>query len=119
MRPTINKIPYLCRSKHIWLSTMTQSEKLLSTFQTRVRQMILRFQEMKKEKADLCLVVESKERRIKELEEQVDRMQKEYETLKMARMMTIADKDLEGAKERVARMIREVNKCITVLTDEK
>ena len=32
---------------------MTQSEKNLSTFQTRVRQMILRFQEVKKENKDL------------------------------------------------------------------
>jgi hypothetical protein len=37
----------------------------------------------------------------------------------MARMITIIDKDLDGAKERVARMIRDVNKCIAVLSDEK
>lgn len=98
---------------------MTQSEKLLSTFQTRVRQMILRFQELKKEKEDLHAMMEAKDQRIKELEEQIAQMQKEYETLKMARMMTIVDKDLDGAKERVARMIRDVNKCITLLSDEK
>ena len=98
---------------------MTQSEKLLATFQTRVRQMILRYQEMKQEQADLYAAIEGKEQRIKELEGQIAQMQKEYETLKMARMMTIIDKDLDGAKERVARMIRDVNKCITVLTDEK
>ncbi|MBR2237130.1 MAG: hypothetical protein IJ887_04540 [Prevotella sp.] len=98
---------------------MTQSEKLLSTFQTRVRQMILRFQELKKEKADLYAMMEEKEQRIKELEEQLAQMQKDYESLKMARMITIIDKDLDGAKERVARMIRDVNKCIAVLSDEK
>ncbi|MBR3479186.1 MAG: hypothetical protein IKH32_00580 [Prevotella sp.] len=98
---------------------MTQSEKLLSTFQTRVRQMILRFQELKKEKADLYAMMEEKEQRIKELEEQLAQMQKDYDSLKMARMITIIDKDLDGAKERVARMIRDVNKCIAVLSDEK
>lgn len=98
---------------------MTQSEKLLSTFQTRVRQMILRFQEVKKENAELYAMIDGKEQRIKELEEQLSQMQKDYESLKMARMMTIIDKDLDGAKERVARMIRDVNKCIAVLSDEK
>jgi hypothetical protein len=34
-------------------------------------------------------------------------------------MMEITDGDLDGAKERVAKMIREVNKCIDVLMDEK
>ena len=81
--------------------------------------MILRFQELKKEKADLYAMMEEKEQRIKELEEQLAQMQKDYESLKMARMITIIDKDLDGAKERVARMIRDVNKCIAVLSDEK
>lgn len=98
---------------------MTQSEKTLSTFQTRVRQMILRFQEVKKENAELYAMIEGNEQRIKELEEQLAQMKKDYESLKMARMMTIIDKDLDGAKERVARMIRDVNKCIAVLSDEK
>jgi chromosome segregation ATPase len=98
---------------------MAQEEKVLTTFQTRVRQLILRFQELKKEKADLYAMMEEKEQRIKELEEQLAQMQKDYESLKMARMITIIDKDLDGAKERVARMIRDVNKCIAVLSDEK
>ena len=98
---------------------MTQSEKVLSTFQTRVRQMILRYQEVKKENTDLYAMMEEQEDRIRQLEEQLAQTQKDYETLKMARMMTIIDKDLDGAKERVARMIRDVNRCIAVLSDEK
>ena len=81
--------------------------------------MILRFQEVKKENAELYAMIEGNEQRIKELEEQLAQMKKDYESLKMARMMTIIDKDLDGAKERVARMIRDVNKCIAVLSDEK
>ena len=41
------------------------------------------------------------------------------QSLKMARMMEITDGDLEGAKARVASMIRDVNRCIDVLKDEK
>ena len=99
-------------------AAMTQSEKVLSTFQTRVRQMILRFQEVKKENKELYAMMAEQEERIGQLEEQLAQMQKDYEALKMARMMTIVDKDLDGAKERVARMIRDVNKCIAVLSDE-
>lgn len=98
---------------------MTQSEKVLATFQTRVRQMILRFQEVKKENSDLYGMMAEQEQRIKELEDLLAEKEKEFETLKMARMMTIVDKDLDGAKDRVARLIRDVNKCIAVLSDEK
>jgi hypothetical protein len=33
-------------------------------------------------------------------------------------MMEITDGDLDGAKDRVAKLIRDVNKCIAVLSDE-
>ncbi len=98
---------------------MTQSEKVLAGFQTRVRQMILRFKELKKENNDLYAIVEDGEKRIKELEEKLAQKEKDYQTLKMARMLEITNGDLEGAKERVAKMIRDVNKCIDVLSGEK
>ena len=98
---------------------MTQSEKVLATFQTRVRQMILRFQELKKENTDLYAMVDESEKRVKELEAKLAQQEKDYQTLKMARMLEITNGDLEGAKERVAKMIRDVNKCIDVLSDEK
>ena len=98
---------------------MTQNEKVLVTFQTRVRQLVLRFQEVKKENADLYAMVDENEKHIKQLEEKLTQMEHDYQSLKMARMMEITDGDLEGAKDRVAKMIRDVNKCIAVLSDEK
>lgn len=98
---------------------MTQNEKVLATFQTRVRQMILRFQELKKENTDLYAMVEEGEERIKQLEAKLAQQERDYQSLKMARMMEITDGDLEGAKERVAKLIRDVNKCIDVLKDDK
>ena len=40
-------------------------------------------------------------------------------SLKTAKMMEITDGDLESAKARLARMIRDVNKCIAILSDEE
>ena len=97
---------------------MNQNEKVLTTFQTRIRQMILRFQELKKDNADLCAMVEEGELRIKQLEEKLAQQERDYQSLKMARMMEITDGDLDGAKDRVAKLIRDVNKCIAVLSDE-
>ena len=97
---------------------MAQNEKVLANFQTRMRQMILRFQELKKENADLYAMVEDGEQRIKQLEAKLDQKDKDYQSLKMARMMEITDGDLDGAKDRVAKLIRDVNKCIAVLSDE-
>jgi archaellum component FlaC len=94
---------------------MTQSEQNLVTFETRVRQMLLRFQELKKENEELCAMVEKQEQSIKSLRELMAQQERDYNSLKMARMMEITDNDLQGAKDRLSKLIREVNKCITML----
>jgi chromosome segregation ATPase len=98
---------------------MTQSEKDLTAFQTRVRQMILRFKELKQENQDLRAAIDEKERVIGQLKAQTQQKERDYESLKMARMMEISDGDLEGAKDRIATLIRSINKCIAILSDEK
>lgn len=98
---------------------MTESEKALATFQTRVRDLIRRFQQLKKENEELYAMVGESEEKIKKLEARISQAEHDYQSLKMARMVEITDGDLEGAKNRLARLIREVNKCIALLSDEK
>ena len=98
---------------------MNPNEKAISTFETRVRQMILRFQELKKENQELYSIVEKNEKAIKDLQDKLTQADNDYHSLKMAKMMEITDGDLDGAKARISKMIREVNKCITILSGEQ
>ncbi len=104
---------------HNKIYVMTESEKALATFQTRVREIILRFQELKKENEELYAMVDRNEQNIKQLQEKLTQQDRDYQSLKMAKMIEITDGDLQGAKDRIARLIRDVNKCIAILSDEK
>jgi TolA-binding protein len=97
---------------------MTANEKAIASFETRVRQMILRFQELKKENQDLYGMLEKNEEDMKQLRQKLDQQKSDYNSLKMAKMIEITDGDLEGAKERLSKLIRDVNKCIAILSDE-
>jgi len=98
---------------------MNPSEKTLTTFETRVRQLILRIQELKKENEVLSTMVSENEQVIADLNAKLSQADRDYSTLKMAKMLEITDGDLEGAKARVSKLIREVNKCIAILSDEQ
>jgi predicted RNase H-like nuclease (RuvC/YqgF family) len=98
---------------------MNPSEKTLADFQTRVRQMIFRFQELKKENGRLQALVGEQATEIEELKARVTQADNDYNALKMARMLEITDGNLDEAKERLSRMIRQVNKCIAILSDEQ
>ena len=41
----------------------------------------------------------------------------DYESLKMAKMIEISDGELDSAKKRLSKLIRDVNKCITLLSE--
>ena len=98
---------------------MNPSEKTLADFETRVRQMILQFQELKKENGRLQTLIGEQATEIEELKARVTQADNDYNSLKMARMLEITDGNLDEAKERLSRMIRQVNKCIAILSDEQ
>ena len=97
---------------------MDQNEQTLALFTTRVRQMILQYKDMKKENTDLYAMVDERDARIKELEAQLTQARNDYNSLKMAKMIEISDTDMEGAQKRLAKLIRDVNKCITLLSEK-
>ena len=97
---------------------MGASEKTINTFATRVRQMILKFEDVKRENEELYAMVEERDAKIKELEDKLTQARHDYDSLKMAKMMTISDSDMENTQKRIAKLIRDVNKCITLLSDQ-
>ena len=97
---------------------MTANEKTLATFEVRVRQLILSFQELKKENQNMQAMLEKNEQTVNELRQQMKQKQDDYDSLKMAKMIEITDGNLAGAKDRLSKLIRDVNKCIAILSDE-
>ena len=98
---------------------MNPSEKTLADFETRVRQLILQFQQLKQENMQLQQQMQEQSQTIEELKARVTQADNDYNSLKMARMLEITDGNLDEAKERLARMIRQVNRCIAILIDEQ
>lgn len=97
---------------------MSADEKTINTFATRVRQLILEFGKLKQENAELYEMVYERDAQIKALQEKLSQAEHDYNSLKMAKMMTISDADMEATQKRVAKLIRDVNKCITLLSNQ-
>ena len=96
---------------------MDATEHALNQFSTRVRQMLLQSKELKKENAELYPMVDEREEQIKTLNAKLAQAQNDYNSLKMAKMLEVTDGDVESAQKRLQRLIRDVNKCITLLSE--
>ena len=97
---------------------MDANEKTLNLFTTRVRQMLLHYKELRQENNDLYQMVDERDKEIALLRAQLTQSQTDYQSLKMAKMLEITDGDMESAQKRLAKLIRNVNKCITLLSEK-
>lgn len=85
-----------------------EEEIILKRFETRTRQLILQYQDMRQENELLRQQVDN-------MKQELESVKKNYANLKMARMIDISDQDMKDAKGRLSRLIREVDKCIALL----
>ncbi|MBQ2051080.1 MAG: hypothetical protein IJ139_07800 [Bacteroidaceae bacterium] len=96
---------------------MTKEErKQINRFVARTRQLILQYQTLQDENIRLTTSLAEQADNIKTLQTQLQDCQKRYETLKTAKMMEISDGDIKAAKQRINRLVRNVDKCIGIIT---
>lgn len=95
---------------------MTQEEqKILRQFETRVRQLILKYKSLEQEAQELYSMVDERDKTILQLKQENEEWRKKYDNLKVARMIEVTSDDMEGAQKRIAKLIREIDKCISLI----
>ena len=92
-----------------------EEESALRLFETRVRQLILRYKELETENLELHAQVEEKDQALQTVTAENEKLRNDYATLKLAKMIEINNKELGDAKARVSKLIREIDKCIALL----
>ena len=95
---------------------MTQDdEKKFQLFETRVRMLIEKYGKLQRDNEDLTHMLSTQEERIKALEADLQAARQQTETVRMAKMLEVTSGDIDSARQRVARLIREVDKCIALV----
>ena len=73
------------------------------------------YKELKKENATLKQLLSEKEEEIARMADSQKELEARYTNLKMARMISINDNELRDTKQRLSKLVREVDKCIALL----
>ena len=88
----------------------------MKNFEAKVRQAIAQFRVLKQENADLYAELEGREETIQQLKAELAQSKSDYNNLKLAKMIEISDADLKESKMKITRLVREINKCISILS---
>ena len=98
---------------------MTAEERQsMKKFEAKIHQVIAQFRVLKQENADLYAELDSKEEEIKQLKADLVKSKNDYNNLKLAKMIEISDADIKESKMKITRLVREINKCISMLSSE-
>lgn len=80
---------------------------------------MLSYKALKDENDALKSQVQKREEEIAGLKELANRLQRDYDLLKVARMMQITDGDIEEARRRINKLIKNVNRSIMLLNGQE
>jgi cell shape-determining protein MreC len=94
-----------------------EDKKLLATFEARLRHFMYLHDELMHENERLRQQLAEKEALLGETRQQLQESQAMYTDLKMARMISVADRDITETKQRLAKLVREVDRCIALLNE--
>ena len=63
-------------------------------------------------------MLEKSEEENKRIVAELNDVKKQFDSYKMAKMIEVADGDITATKAKLQKLIRDVNRCITLLTEK-
>lgn len=89
--------------------------KLLVDLEIRIKQVMFLCDSLRDENERLKTEIRTKQALIEETTKDLEQLKTRYNALKTARTITAASVDVDTAKMKIAKLVREVDKCINLL----
>lgn len=97
---------------------MTNGSIDINEFAVRIRSLIRYTEKLKASNAELSNAISVKADEIEQLKAKLSEQEEKYNALLTARMLDITDGNIETVRKQVNNLIRNVNQCITLLSDK-
>ncbi len=83
--------------------------------ETYTRQLLMRQQQMRDDYARLQELLREREEEILSVQIKLEELQKKYDHLRMAKFIDMADDDTKDIRGRIRKMVRDIDRCISML----
>ena len=95
---------------------MTENDRtIIAAFEEKLYRLVFEYKKKDEENRRLSKDIEEKENMLKELQLRCNALDKSYNDLKQARIMSLNDAAVGETKERISRLVREIDRCIESL----
>lgn len=92
-----------------------QDRNAMTTFEEKLHRLVYEHKQLKEQNRKLLRTIEEKDNSLIELQKHCDALESSYNNLKQAKIISLSDNGIENAKERISRLVREIDRCIESL----
>jgi alanyl-tRNA synthetase len=97
---------------------MTEDEKkLLNIFEARLRHLLFLYDELERENAKLNQLLKEEKEKYEKILGDYKELEAKYTNTKIAATINQTVKDVKETKLRLSKLVREVDKCIALLSE--
>ena len=88
---------------------------IINEFEGKLHLLIHEYKQKSWQNRELARQIAEKENALEELRMRCTALEESYNNLKQARIISLSDSGIEGAKEKITRLVREIDRCIESL----
>ena len=95
---------------------MTENDRrIMADFEAKLHRLVYEYNQKEEAVQELSRMLEEKENTLKELQMRCQTLEKSYNDLKQARIISLSNEGIDATKERISRLVREIDRCIESL----
>ncbi|MBQ7878898.1 MAG: hypothetical protein IJ319_05490 [Bacteroidaceae bacterium] len=95
---------------------MTENDKrIFAQFEEKLRKLIYAYKEKEELNSELSRQIQEKECSLKELQMRLKALEQSYNNLKQAKVISLSDAEIGETKDRLSKLVREIDHCIESL----
>ena len=92
-------------------------EELIAAFELKLRKLMSEYQSLQEQNAELKAELERKHTDLMHAHQDILELRKNFDHLRIARNLGISQEDRNESKQRINKMVREIDKCLALLDE--
>ena len=95
---------------------MTENDRtIIANFEEKLYHLVHEYKQKEERNKELTVMLQQKENALKELEQRCIALEKSYNNLKQAKILSLNDSAVNETKDKISRLVREIDRCIESL----
>ncbi|MBO5787951.1 MAG: hypothetical protein J6R07_04675 [Bacteroidaceae bacterium] len=95
---------------------MTEKDRIvLATFEEKLHRLVYEHRQLKEANLELSRTLRDKENCLAELQQRCSALENSYNDLKQAKIISLTGESIDETRDRISRLVREIDRCIESL----